>query len=166
MAKSLVCGVGGLALAAAFALAIGYLELQRIAVNAGAVMDWNNRVVGVTDPNPGWLPMAGIAVAATIVAAVLLQSLRSSSRASGVSFAAGFVVGTAALVAVVAVGFAGDFAVTASMSQQEGFKPGVLGWLEYGGMSSVVHVVALLGLVAVWLVPAKPASRASVTPSR
>jgi len=133
---------------AVYVLVAGALSVQAIGQEAGAVFDLYNTVISITSPRIPLLPMLATAALSVLVMFFLtIGSLKRSGR-SRQSLIAGFFLATALLVTWA-------FLLTAARDNGDDVTVGVLagwkGWLEKGGNSSAVHVVALLSVGSLWL---------------
>lgn len=158
MLKNATYVVGGIILGVVFVLIVGILEVQRIAMAGGAVVNFNNELIGATPKHPGWLPIATIAVLGTFVAVVIVLGI-SNLPTRQIYFGSAFFIGTASLVAIAIVRLATEYA---NPGLADGFTRGIMGWIEKGGMNPVVHVTALLALCMMWLT--STSTSASETP--
>lgn len=146
--KNIVTAAGGAVVGALYVVIIGLLSIQVIGLQAGAVFDLSNTVVGITEPQvPVW-PLLGIVVLSALVIVGLVVFQGAVPRAAGVSLVAGF-----ALSALVIVVWA--FILTAGRDsggeQTVGVLRGGAGWVEKGGLNSATHVVTALAMASLGL---------------
>ena len=141
-------GLAGLAVSLVFVCGIGILTIQRTGLLGGAVYDLSNQLVWVTAAGPALLPLLAVAALSALVVFVLVAAVRNRPRRSQSLFRVSFAVATAALIGVSLWSLVAGYAEN---GPTRGFSLGVLGWIEEGGTSSVVHVVLLFMLTVLWV---------------
>lgn len=146
--KNLVMATVGAVAGALYVVIVGLLSIQAIGVQAGAIFDLKNTVVGITEPRvPVW-PLLAIAILSALVIVSLVAVRGAASRGARVSLVVGF-----ALVAVAFVVWA--FILTAGRDsgteQTVGVLAGWTGWVEKGGLNSATHLVVILAVASIWL---------------
>lgn len=146
--RDLGWSISGIGLSVVLVLATGALRIQLIGQEAGAVFDLNNTVVGITSPRTPLLPMLATAMLNALAVLVITRGSRRMHRRSRLALAAGFTFASVLLItSSFFVGFPGDADSSGPLGVVEGWQ----GWLEKGGSSPAVHVVALLSLGSLWL---------------
>lgn len=124
---------------------IGFLTIQIVGLRGGAVFGVDNQLIGVTEPNPGFLQLLATAAVGSAAIALLALVVRDRSKVTRFVFRSGFIAATLIQVAVGA-------ALTAQRSTvpdlNEPLPRWVEGWVMHGGMNSVVHLILI---VAVYL---------------
>lgn len=140
--------LAGVAVSLVFVFGIGILTIQRTGLMGGAHFDLSNQLVRVTQPGPALLPLLAIAAWSALVVFVLVAAVRNRPRRSQFLFRVSFATATAALIGVSLWSLVAGYAQN---GLTQGFSLGILGWIEEGGASSVVHVVLLFMLVVLWV---------------
>lgn len=145
--RNLGWGICGVMLGLVFVLVNGTLEVQVIGQEAGAVLNFNNTMVTVASPRTPLLPLAAIAVLSFLVMLFLTLGTTNLPRQSRWSFVGGFFLATAALITWAFFLTGGTEGPDTTLGILEGWQ----GWVEKGGRSSAVHVVALLSVASLRL---------------
>lgn len=141
--KKLLWGIGGAVLAVLYLVLSGALAIRIIGQKAGAVFDFNNVVVAVTSPRMPYLPLIALATLSVLVVFFLTFAVRGLGFAERRTFVLGFFLVALFLIVwsfLLAVGRSADGDMPVGVA--EGWK----GWIEQGGASPAVHVVALLAV--------------------
>lgn len=131
----------GLAASLTVVCLIGFLDIQKTGLRGGAVFGLDNQLVGVTEPNSGYLQaLAMAAVAGAILLVLTARSAQASTR-GGLAFSVGFGLGVLALVVVGFVLASRDFMVANVNAAR---PPWVEGWITAGGTNPIVSVLLLV----------------------
>lgn len=145
-----ICGAVAGAL---YVVVVGLLSVQVIGLQAGAVFDLSNTVVGITEPQMPIWPLLAIVILSALVIIGLVVLAGATSRSATVWLVAGFSLAAAAFVAWA---FALMVGRDSGAEQTVGVLHGWVGWVEKGGLNSAVHLVIALAVASLWLRPRIP----------
>jgi hypothetical protein len=153
--------LGSAAGAAAYVVAVGYLDTHAVAAAAGAVLDGGGSVVAIAPPAAPWWPAAGVAA---LTAAVFLAAWRSWATATSWRGRISLWTGTLTLIVLgVALMASTEFPFSTSMSMglRDGTppEPTLLAWARNGALSPATHAFAGVLLVLSFLGPRQRLSR-------
>ena len=135
--------LGGLVLALAYVLAVGFLVVRATGLRDGAVLDFNNTLTKITEPHVPYLHMASMALIGSLVLFLLFFATRRQPLQVRLGMAGGFSVGTAALLVY---SFVGIEVPSGWVSIVDPALAGWKGWLYKAGSDSSVHLVLVLAL--------------------
>ncbi len=138
--------LAGLLVSLAYILAVGLLTVQTIGARDGAVFDFTNALVAITEPHVAYIQMIAIALLGLLMAYVLLFGTRRQQLFDRMAMSSGFSVGTAALVVY---SFVGIKSAAATTSVADETLAGWKGWIYKAGSDSPVHLV--LALIVGWI---------------
>jgi hypothetical protein len=150
--KNIAIGAAGAVIGALYVVIIGLLSVQVIGLQAGAVFDLGNTVVGITEPQVPIWPLLAIVVLSALVIVGLVVLHRAASRTAGVALIAGFALAAAVVVVWAFILAAGR---DSGGEQTVGVLGGWVGWVEKGGLNSATHLVIVLAVASFWL-PSRP----------
>lgn len=162
--RNLVATVSGAVAGVAYVAIVGLLSVQIIGLEAGAVLDLSNTVVGITDPQVPIWPLLAIVVLSALVVLGLVVVRGVVSQRAGKLLTAGLALGIAALVVWA---FALTFGRGSGADQTVGVLHGWPGWVEKGGLNSATHLTLFLVIASLWL-PARvhtPSPEEGVVPA-
>ncbi len=132
---------GGLLVSVFTVLLIGYLAMQIVGSRGGAVFGIDNQLVGVTEPNPGFLQMLATAAVGSASIALLAPAVRNRSKSTRFAFRAGFVAATLVQVVVGAVLLAQGSTVPDLNVPAPSWAEG---WVIKGGTNPAVHLILIV----------------------
>lgn len=146
--KVLAATVGGFAVAAAYVLINGILEIKASAMGWGVAVNLINEATTITGVSLAWLPTIAMAVLGALVVLLLMGAKRvlpetKTRTAFLLSFAA------TVLCMVVWAYLVEQSLMTVAPSETEtgvGIARGVTGWVQAGGQAAVVQLVGLIAL--------------------
>lgn len=116
--------------------------LRAQALRGGAVLDMSNQISRITEPTSPVLPLAVVAGLGALLLYVIVQVPRRWSAPTQVGTLIGALVASAGLMVwawmidVSRLGETGPFSI------------GVEGWVDYGGSSEALYLIAVLLVVA------------------
>lgn len=141
--KKAIWFVAGLLVSVLTVLPIGLFSVQRQGLRGGGVLDIDNQLIAVTEPNSGPVQMLATAAVGTLALALLTLAVRNRSTGTRVAFRSGFVVATLAQLAVCAVLLLQDTVAT-----RLGQTPPLWaeGWIREGGTNPAVHLILIIAI--------------------
>jgi hypothetical protein len=120
---------------------IGFLTIQIEGIRGGALFGIDNRVIAVTEPNPGFLLMLATAAVGGASIALLALAVRNRSKRTRFAFRSGFITATFIQVAVSAV-WTVQRSTAPNLNEPQ--PRWVEGWVIEGGMNSAVHLILIV----------------------
>ncbi|MFW2513465.1 hypothetical protein ACNI3K_06775 [Demequina sp. SO4-13] len=143
--KPFLYALAGMATGAILVLATGFLEMRISAARDGVSLDANNEVELLVGSHiPVWLivgrALLGVAAIAVLTLATMRIDLRESRTASA-AFAA-------LVLGIIVVSYmAWPYQSVPHVDDTGPYGGGLLGWIEYGGRSSAVQLVAVTAVL-------------------
>lgn len=135
--RTLTGALIGLVATVAYGLLGGYLLLQSEAQRGGAIVDLNNQLVAITEPNYPVLSYLAIGVAGF----ALLYCLDWSSS-SGTGIEIGRLLG--GMVASIAIVLTSWMLDSERLTSTQGFAPGWQGWVQFGGKNPALYLIFVI----------------------
>lgn len=139
----------GLLLALVAAIAVGLLAVRVEAIQTGLIIDWNNKISGITSVGAPWLQHLAIALVCGLVLYLFLhEAWVKNSWAAPMTAAAVLIV--VAIWAHITANFTpgadeAEFFKLGSAARMEGNA--FVTWLRFGGLNPAIHVTAAASLL-------------------